>query len=81
MLEKVKAGGDKQMRAPVKTLNASDITSDVFIISPTQIDYIARVFGDGVADAMNMRAFAGKIREIANASLRHALNSARHMGE
>ena len=69
------------MRAPVRPLSTADITSEVFVISPAQIDYIARVFGDGVADAMNMRAFASKIREIANQSLRHALNSARHMGE
>ena len=69
------------MRAPVRQLSTSDITSDVYTISPTQIDYIARIFGDGVADAMNMRAFAAKIREIANTSLRHALNNARHMGE
>ena len=69
------------MHTPVHQLNTSDITSDVYTIAPTQIDYIARVFGDGVADAMNMRAFSGKIREIATQSLRHALNSARHMGE
>ena len=69
------------MRTPIRQLSTNDITSDVYTISPTQIDYIARIFGDGVADAMNMRAFAGKIREIATTSLRHALNSARHMGE
>lgn len=69
------------MHTPVRQLNTSDITSEVYTISPTQIDYIARIFGDGVADAMNMRAFAGKIREIAAQSLRHALNGARHMGE
>ena len=69
------------MRAPVRQLSTSDITSDVYVISPTQIEYIARIFGDGVADAMNMRAFAGRIREIATVSLRNALNNARHMGE
>ena len=69
------------MRTPVQQLSTSDITSEVYTISPTQIEYIARVFGDGVADAMNMRAFAGKIREIATHSLRNALNNARRMGE
>jgi len=69
------------MRTPIRQLSTNDITSDVYTISPTQIDYIARIFGDGVADAMNMRAFAGKIREIASVSLKQALNSARHMGE
>ena len=73
--------GNIIMRAPVRPLNTAEITSEVYTISPTQIDYIARVFADGVAGAMNMRAFAGKIREIANTSLKHALNSARHMGE
>ena len=69
------------MRAQVKELKTSDITSTVYTISPTQIEYIARIFGDSVANAMNMRAFAGKFREVANQSLRSALESARHMGE
>ncbi len=69
------------MRTPIRQLNTNQITSEVYTISPTQIDYIAQIFGNDVADAMNMRAFAGKIREIANQSLRHALNNARHMGE
>ena len=69
------------MRAPVQNLQTSDITSTVYTISPTQIDYIARIFGDSVANAMNMRAFAGKFREVATQSLHHALESARHMGE
>jgi len=69
------------MRTPIRQLNTSEITSEVYTISPTQVEYIAHIFGDGVADAMNMRAFAGKIREIAIQSLRRALNNARHMGE
>ena len=69
------------MRAPVRQLSTSDITSEVYTIAPTQIEYIARIFGDGVADAMNMRAFSGKIREIAAQSLQNALTRARHMGE
>ena len=69
------------MRTPVKELKTSDITSTVYTISPTQIEYIAQIFGDSVANAMNMRAFAGKFRDIANQSLRTALDHARHMGE
>ena len=69
------------MRAPIRELKTSDITSTVYTISPTQIEYIARIFGDSVADAMNMRAFAGKFREIANHSLQYALDKAKHMGE
>jgi hypothetical protein len=75
------AGGNIIMRAPVRQLNTNDITSEVYTIAPTQIDYIARLLGDGVADAMNMRAFSGKIREIAAQSLQTALSRARHMGE
>lgn len=69
------------MRTPVKELQTSDITSTVYIVSPTQIEYIARVFGDSVANAMNMRAFAGKFRDVATQSLRDALEHAKHMGE
>ena len=69
------------MRTPVRPLNTTDITSEVYTISPTQIEFIARIFGDSVADTMNMRAFAPKIREIATQSLRNALIRARHMGE
>lgn len=69
------------MRETPTTLKTSDITSEIYTIAPTQIDYIARIFGDGVADAMNMRAFAPKIRQIAAASLRNALRAARKMGE
>jgi len=69
------------MRTPVTELKTSDISSTVYTISPTQVEYIARLFGDSVANAMNMRAFAGKFREIATQSLKSALDHARHMGE
>ncbi|MBQ0013373.1 MAG: hypothetical protein KBS86_02270 [Proteobacteria bacterium] len=65
----------------VQDLSVSDITSDVYTIAPTQIEYIARTFGNAVADTMNMRAFASKIRAIATDALRSALNNAKHMGE
>lgn len=69
------------MREPVQNLNTSNITSEVFVIAPTQIEYIAQIFADSVADAMNMRTFAPKIRQIAFQSLRTALSAARHSGE
>ncbi|MBN1281588.1 MAG: hypothetical protein JW985_01305 [Alphaproteobacteria bacterium] len=68
------------MRENVKKLNTSDISSDVFIVSPTQIEYIAQIFGDLVADAMNMRTFSQKIRQIAEQSLVKALNAAKKQG-
>ena len=68
------------MKDSVHQLNPSDITSDVFVIAPTQLEYIAQIFGDNVADAMNLRTFAPKLRQIAAASLRTALNAARTQG-
>lgn len=69
------------MRENVYRLSPSNITSDVFVIAPTQIEYIAQIFGDSVADAMNMRTFAQKLRQIAEQSLRSALIAAKHQGE
>lgn len=69
------------MREPVQKLSTSDITSEVYVIAPTQIEYIAQIFGDSVADAMNMRTFSQKIKQIAASSLRNALSAARHQGE
>ena len=69
------------MQEPVQKLNPESITSDVYIVAPTQIEYIAHIFGNTVADTMNMRTFAPKIRQIAEHALRHALQSAKHMGE
>lgn len=65
----------------IQELSTSSITSDVYTIAPSQIEFIANKFGDMVADAMNMRAFASKIRAIAENALRSALNNAKHMGE
>lgn len=69
------------MKEQVQQLKTSDITSEVFVIAPTQIEYIAQLFGDSVADTMNMRTFAPKIRQIAAHSLRMALTAARRQGE
>ncbi|MBP9999615.1 MAG: hypothetical protein KBT14_02890 [Proteobacteria bacterium] len=65
---------------PVTQLKTTEITSEIYTIAPTQMEYIATLIGDTVADNMNMRAFAPKIREIAMRALQSALKSARHMG-
>ena len=81
MIYYYKTGGNNIMREPVQTLKTADITSDVYVIAPTQIEYIARLFGNTVADTMNMRTFAPKIRQIAEQALRHALGAAKRQGE
>ena len=68
------------MKNSVKQLDSRDITSDIFMISPAQIEYIAQIFTKNFADSMNMRTFSGRINEIARESLRTALKSARTMG-
>ncbi len=69
------------MRESIHNLKTSDISSDVYVIAPTQIDKIAQIFADTVADTMNMRTFSQKIRQIAEQSLRNALGAAKKMGE
>ena len=65
----------------VKILKTEDITSEIYTIAPTQMEFIATMIGNTVADSMNMRTFAPKIRAIAMQALQSALKSARHMGE
>ena len=69
------------MRENIHNLDTKNIISDTYTNAPTQIEYIARLFGNTVADTMNMRTFAPKIRQIAEHALRHALKSARTQGE
>lgn len=69
------------MKEAPHELKTTDITSEIYTIAPTQIEYIAQIFGDSVADAMNMRTFSQRIRQIAALSLRQALAAARHQGE
>ena len=69
------------MKNSLKQLDSRDITSDIFMISPAQIEYIAQIFTKNFADSMNMRTFSGRINEIARESLRTALKSARTMGQ
>lgn len=65
----------------VRRLNPANITSEVYIVAPTQIEYISQIFADSVADTLNLRTFAQKIRQIAEQSLRTALSAAKHQGE
>ena len=69
------------MNAGVQELKTSDITSEIFVISPTQIDFISQRFGDAVAEAMNMRPLSQKLRQIAAETLIKTLRSAKTMGE
>ncbi|MBP5485647.1 MAG: hypothetical protein J6Y07_02980 [Alphaproteobacteria bacterium] len=69
------------MKKTVKQLDSTTIISEVFMISPAQIEYIADIFTKNFADIMNMRTFSGRINEIARESLRTALKSAKKMGE
>lgn len=69
------------MKDSVNQLSPSSITSEVFLISPAQLEYIADVFSKNFADTMNMRTLAGRIEQIARESLRTALKAAKRMGE
>ena len=69
------------MKSDIQELKTSDITSEVFIIAPTQIDFISKQFGDALAESMNMRPLATKIRQIAEETLVKTLRAAKTMGE
>ena len=69
------------MRNNIQTLKPEQITSDVFIIAPTQIEMISNNFGDAVAEAMNVRPLSPKIRQIAAEILTKVLHDAKTMGE
>ena len=69
------------MKSNVQMLKHNEISSDVFIIAPSQIDVISQKFGDAVAEAMNIRPLSQKIREIAADILKETLNNAKTMGE
>lgn len=69
------------MKQDVRKLKPSEISSDVFIIAPSQIDLISKMFGDAVAEEMNVRSLSGKIRQIAADTLVKVLNSVKNMGE
>ncbi len=69
------------MKSDVQELKTSDITSEIFVIAPTQLEFISQRFGDAVAEAMNMRPLSQKLRQIAAETLIKTLRSAKTMGE
>ncbi len=69
------------MPEQIKQLPSANITSDVFIISPAQLEYIAGVFAKNFADSMNMRTFSARIYQVAYESLCTALKKSKKMGE
>jgi len=69
------------MKSNIQILKHNEISSDVFIVAPSQIDIISQKFGDAVAEAMNIRPLSQKIREIAAEILIKTLQEAKTMGE
>ena len=69
------------MKSDIRILNHNEISSDVFIIAPSQIAAISQKFGDAVAQAMNIRPLSQKIREIASEILTKTLQDAKTMGK
>lgn len=69
------------MKENIRQLKTSEISSDVFVISPNQIDLISKQFGDAVAEEMNVRSLSQKIQKIAADVLVRVLNSAKTMGK
>ena len=69
------------MKDNIQTLNPENISSDVFVVAPSQIDAISKQFGNAVAEAMNVRPLANKIRQIAHEILIQTLHDAKKMGE
>ena len=70
----------KIMKENIQALKHSEISSDVFIIAPSQIDAISKQFGDAVAEAMNVRPLSQKIRQIAAEILIKTLTDAKNTG-
>ena len=69
------------VRTNIRELKNSEISSEIFVIAPTQIDFISRTFGEAVAEAMNIRPLTDKIQSIARETLVSALRRAKTMGE
>lgn len=69
------------MKNNIQELKQSEISSDVFIISPNQVDFISKQFGNAVAEAINIRPLTQKIQKIAYEILTKTLNDAKTSGE
>jgi len=78
--EEAQPDARQNSKTPPVDLTPEQIASAVFIIAPAQLSYVAEVFANNVANALNMRAFAPRIRKIAESSLREALGTAKKMG-
>lgn len=65
------------MSENVIKLSREQITSEIFIVSPKQIDIISKIFAYKVAEQLNMKLFTKKIEEIAQNSIKYALKQAR----
>ncbi|MDR1207037.1 MAG: hypothetical protein LBK26_01330 [Rickettsiales bacterium] len=70
---------DANARAAIQ-LSPDKIISPVHMITPAQVSHVAELFANNVANALNMRAFAPRIRQIAEMALRKALGNAKKMG-
>jgi hypothetical protein len=68
------------MKENIQTLKQSEISSDVFIVAPSQIENISKKFGEAVAEAMNVRPLSQKISQIASEILIKTLNDAKNTG-
>lgn len=64
----------------VLKLSPDQIVSTVYTVAPAQIEFIAETFANAVADGLNMRTFAPRIREIAMRELVGALCAAKKQG-
>jgi len=69
------------MKDNIQILKNNEISSDVFVIAPSQIDVITSRFADAVAEAMNIKPLSQKIRQIAADILIKTLTDAKDMGK
>ena len=69
------------MKDNIQLLNQHDISSDVFIIAPSQIETISKKIGDEMALAMNVRPLAHKIQQLASDILIQTFREAKTIGE
>lgn len=72
---------NKIMKSTIQDLNPKEISSEVFVISPSLIDTISQKFGNAMAESMNVRPLAQKIQKIAADILLQTLREAKTMGE
>jgi len=69
------------MKENIQSLKPNEISSNVFIVAPSQISSISQQFGTELAEAMNVRPLAKKISQIAEEILIKTLVCAKKSGE